>query len=67
MRASPEVRRLVTLIVDAARAMVGVPSYQAYVAHMHAAHPGVPVMDETAFFRDRQQARYGGRGGGKCC
>ncbi|WP_232834212.1 YbdD/YjiX family protein [Sphingomonas sp. FARSPH] len=47
--------------------MVGVPSYQAYVAHMHAAHPGVPVMDETAFFRDRQQARYGGRGGGKCC
>ncbi|WP_287977074.1 CstA-like transporter-associated (seleno)protein [Sphingomonas sp.] len=24
-------------------------------------------MDEATFFRERQQARYGGRGGGKCC
>jgi uncharacterized short protein YbdD (DUF466 family) len=30
------------------------------------AHPDVVPMDEIAFFRDRQQARYGG-GGGRCC
>ncbi|MCI9882949.1 putative selenoprotein, partial [Methylobacterium goesingense] len=24
-------------------------------------------MDPAAFFRDREQARYGGKGGGRCC
>ncbi|MFD1106915.1 YbdD/YjiX family protein [Sphingobium olei] len=50
-----------------ARSMVGVPDYDAYVRHMMAHHPGQPVMDRTQFFRDRQQARYGGKGGGRCC
>lgn len=52
---------------DAGRLMVGMPSYEGYRAHMAAAHPDRPVMSETAFFRDRQQARYGGRNGGRCC
>ncbi|NUT87095.1 putative selenoprotein, partial [Pseudomonas corrugata] len=26
-----------------------------------------PVMDYEAFFRERQEARYGGKGGPKCC
>jgi uncharacterized short protein YbdD (DUF466 family) len=30
-------------------------------------HPDHEPMDEIAFFRDRQQARYGGKGGGRCC
>jgi len=25
------------------------------------------VMSEAAFFRNRQEARYGGRNGGRCC
>ncbi len=50
-----------------ARLMVGVPSYEGYVAHMAAAHPDRPVMSRDAFFRNRQEARYGGRNGGKCC
>jgi uncharacterized short protein YbdD (DUF466 family) len=47
--------------------MVGLPDYDAYLAHMAAHHPDLAPMDRTAFFRDRQQARYGGKGGGRCC
>lgn len=54
-------------LADTGRLMVGVPSYRTYVEHMTAAHPDQPVMSEAAFFRDRQQARYGGRNGGRCC
>ena len=46
--------------------MVGVPDYETYVAHLRQAHPGREPMSYEAFFRDRQQARYGG-GGGRCC
>jgi uncharacterized short protein YbdD (DUF466 family) len=60
-------RPLLARCVETARLMVGLPSYRAYRAHMAAHHPGAPVMDERAFFRDRQQARYGGKGGGRCC
>jgi uncharacterized short protein YbdD (DUF466 family) len=54
-------------LADTGRLMVGVPSYRTYVEHMTTAHPDQPVMSEAAFFRDRQQARYGGRNGGRCC
>ena len=54
-------------IAETGRLMVGVPSYRTYVAHMAAAHPDAPVMSEAAFFRNRQEARYGGRNGGRCC
>ncbi|WP_121118768.1 YbdD/YjiX family protein [Croceibacterium ferulae] len=50
-----------------ARAMVGLPDYGTYLQHMAQRHPGAPVMDRLAFFRDRQQARYGAKGGGRCC
>lgn len=51
----------------AARLMVGMPDYDAYVRHMAEHHPDRPVMDRTSFFRNRQDARYGGRHGGRCC
>lgn len=54
-------------LAEAGRLMVGVPSYQAYLAHRQAQHPDEPVMSETAFFRNRQEARYAGRNAGKCC
>ena len=47
--------------------MVGMPDYDDYLRHMRERHPLAPVMDRTQFFRDRQEARYGGRNGGKCC
>ncbi|WP_340264754.1 YbdD/YjiX family protein [Sphingobium mellinum] len=47
--------------------MVGMPDYDTYLRHMREHHPGEPPMDRIAFFRERQEARYGGRNGGKCC
>ena len=53
---------------DGARLMVGMPNYETYVAHVSRTHPGQPVMNYTEFFRERQNARYGGRGSGfRCC
>lgn len=54
------------LLAETARLMVGLPSYAAYRRHMAETHPEAEPMDETAFFRDRQRARYGA-GGGRCC
>ena len=48
------------------RLMVGVPDYDTYLAHMKATHPDREPMSYEAFFRERQQARYGG-GTGRCC
>lgn len=53
----------------AARLMVGVPDYDAYVAHRRANHPDEPFMTYEEFFRDCQERRYGGKDGrmGRCC
>ncbi|TVV76244.1 YbdD/YjiX family protein [Sphingomonas solaris] len=59
--------KLAGLLRRMARAMVGMPDYDAYRAHMDSHHPDRPVMDRTQFFRDRQEARYGAKGGGHCC
>ena len=51
-----------------ARLMVGLPNYDTYVAHQRSQHPDQPVMGYEEFFRERQQARYGGNGRvGRCC
>ena len=54
---------------QAARLMVGMPDYDTYVAHMQSKHPELPLMSYPEFFRDRQEARYGGRKGQspRCC
>jgi uncharacterized short protein YbdD (DUF466 family) len=51
------------------RLMVGMPEYSAYTDHMEATHPGEPMMSYEEFFRERQEARYGGGNGkmGRCC
>lgn len=54
------------LIARTARMMVGLPDYGAYLRHMAEHHPDQAPMDRTAFFRNRQDARYRG-GGGRCC
>jgi uncharacterized short protein YbdD (DUF466 family) len=52
---------------ETGRLMVGLPRYDLYRQHMADRHPDAPVMTEIEFFRDRQQARYGGKSGGRCC
>lgn len=53
-------------LAETARLMVGQPDYGAYCRHMATHHPECEPMSKAAFFRDRQQARYGS-GGGRCC
>ena len=52
---------------QAAKMMVGVPDYDNYVAHMQRTHPDQTPMTYEEFFKERQDARYGGKGGFKCC
>ena len=52
--------------MQALRLMVGLPDYETYVAHMRETHPDREPMTYEAFFRERQNARYGS-GAGKCC
>ncbi|MDQ2823005.1 MAG: YbdD/YjiX family protein [Pseudomonadota bacterium] len=50
------------------RLMVGLPEYDTYLAHMEKNHPDQPAMGYEEFFRERQEARYGGAGKrGGCC
>ncbi len=54
---------------QAAKMLIGIPDYGNYVEHMQANHPDKPYMTYNEFFRERQQARYGGdgKGGVRCC
>jgi uncharacterized short protein YbdD (DUF466 family) len=52
---------------ETADLMVGLPDYDAYLAHFTARHPEADAMTREAFFRERQAARYGARGGFRCC
>jgi uncharacterized short protein YbdD (DUF466 family) len=69
MASSNPFAQLARCVCDGARLMVGVPNYETYVEHMALTHPGQPPMSRAEFFRDRQDARYGGggRGGFRCC
>jgi len=60
-------RALFATLRRTARLMVGLPDYEAYCAHMATHHPDAAIMSRIAFFRDRQEARYGGKNGGRCC
>ncbi|MEA5097522.1 MAG: YbdD/YjiX family protein [Burkholderiaceae bacterium] len=53
----------------AAKMMIGLPDYDTYVSHMRTKHPEQAVMTYEEFFRERQEARYGGGNGriGRCC
>ncbi|MBL0285676.1 MAG: YbdD/YjiX family protein [Zoogloea sp.] len=64
-----DLARMGKYLGQAARLMVGVPDYDTYVQHMRLTHPERPVMDYETFFRERQEARYGGGDGrpGRCC
>jgi uncharacterized short protein YbdD (DUF466 family) len=53
-----DLRQFARRLAQAARLMVGVPDYEAYVRHRESAHPGGPVMTYEAFFRERQDSRY---------
>lgn len=65
-RLSGELGQAGRYLAQGLRLMVGLPDYDAYLNHMEATHPGEAVMPYEAFFRERLEARYGGRRSG-CC
>jgi len=61
-------RKVWKRLLETARLCCGVPDYERYIRHMQEHHPEREPMDYKAFFRERQNARFGGRGGGfRCC
>lgn len=60
-------RRVWRRLVQTARLCCGIPDYDNYVRHMAEKHPDRPVMDYPTFFRERQEARFGGGKGFRCC
>ena len=53
---------------QAARLMVGVPDYDTYVQHMRVTHPEQTPMTYEEFYKERVEARYGGKNGtSRCC
>jgi uncharacterized short protein YbdD (DUF466 family) len=69
LRPAGQGRRLKRLVRIAGRTfgqVIGLPDYEAYLAHHRANHPEEPAMTREAFYRNRQQARFGS-GQGRCC
>ncbi len=62
-------RQSAETLAQTARLMIGLPDYETYVAHMSATHPELEPMSREAFFVERQEARYGGKGRmmNRCC
>ena len=62
--------RMIKMVGHGMKMLVGMPDYDNYVQHMQVRHPELPIMSYETFFRERQQARYGGVGKGgamRCC
>lgn len=60
-------KRVWRRLVQTARLCCGVPDYDNYVRHVLENHPDREPMDYKTFFRERQEARYGGGKGFRCC
>lgn len=60
-------KALIRILRQTGRLMVGQPCYETYLRHVAERHPDRTPMTRVEFFRDREQARYGGEHGGRCC
>lgn len=47
--------------------MVGLPDYEAYVAHRQQQHPNEPILSRESFLKEAQNRRYAGKGNNRCC
>lgn len=60
------ITKIYNQVSQSLRLMVGVPEYSQYVEHMKRVHPDRAIMSHEQFFRERQEARYGGKVS-RCC
>jgi uncharacterized short protein YbdD (DUF466 family) len=56
----------VARVLAVIRRIVGVPDYDAYVAHLHAHHPGTEPLGQNAFLQKCWEDKYT-KPGNKCC
>jgi uncharacterized short protein YbdD (DUF466 family) len=57
---------LVSSFLSALRRIVGMPDYEAYVAHLRRCHPDRPLPSEREFYEEFVRNRYG-EGATRCC
>ena len=57
---------LLPRIAHVIRRVIGVPDYDAYLAHLAAHHPDEAPLTEDAFARDALTKRYA-QAGSRCC
>ncbi len=60
-------RDAMTQLRRTARLMVGLPDYEAYLAHRRARHPGEPALSREEFHRRATDRRYARGTSGRCC
>ena len=48
------------------RQLFGMPDYERYVSHRRQCHPGEPVLDAKAFYRQHIEQKYAS-GTARCC
>jgi uncharacterized short protein YbdD (DUF466 family) len=53
--------------VEMARLMIGINNYEEYCKHMQIHHPEQSIMTYEEFFIYKQNARFSGKNGAKCC
>ena len=61
-----EPHALIARVSRAVRAVIGVPDYARYLAHLRAKHPDTTPLSRVEFARERERARYEGTGS-RCC
>ncbi len=66
MRADTRMGKAAAQLVRVARALFGLPDYDAHVAHCREHHPERPPPTRAEFHREREAARYA-RGRSRCC
>lgn len=56
-------------LTNSARLMVGQGDYEAYAEHMRRNHENLTILTPAEFFRNREEARFGGDGrrAFRCC
>jgi uncharacterized short protein YbdD (DUF466 family) len=52
--------------LTALKRVVGMPNYEAYLAHLRAQHPECPVPTEAEYYELYLQGKYNGVGN-RCC
>jgi uncharacterized short protein YbdD (DUF466 family) len=61
------VRQFLGVIRTCSHSVLGIPSYDGYLAHVQQRHPDTAPMTRGEFFRERQDALFGGGSAGRCC